>query len=87
MAQTVNCDALDPSLLVEEEMVHGYKAERSYPVRIGDPFHNRYKVIGKLGYGSASTVWLCHDRKRSNEYVHSASTTVSKDADSLTVSL
>lgn len=32
-------------------------------------FHNRYKVIGKLGYGSASTVWLCHDTSKEKEYV------------------
>jgi serine/threonine protein kinase len=30
-------------------------------VNIGDLFHQRYRVIGKLGYGTASTVWLCHD--------------------------
>ncbi|RMY68888.1 hypothetical protein D0863_06816, partial [Hortaea werneckii] len=28
-------------------------------------FQDRYRVIGKLGYGSTSTVWLCHDLSRS----------------------
>ncbi|PSK53401.1 hypothetical protein B9Z65_8956 [Elsinoe australis] len=36
---------------------------------IGEVFHNRYKVIGKLGYGSASTVWLGHDTSKEKEYV------------------
>ena len=53
-------ETIDPSLLVEEEeeMVRGYRAEHYYPVNIGDIFQDRYSVIGKLGYGSASTVWL-----------------------------
>jgi len=27
-----------------------------YPVRLGQIFNDRYKSIGKLGYGTASTV-------------------------------
>ncbi|KAE8415530.1 kinase-like domain-containing protein [Aspergillus pseudocaelatus] len=36
--------------------------------RVGAKFlHSRYTVLGKLGYGSYSTVWLCRDQ--SNKYV------------------
>jgi hypothetical protein len=34
-----------------------------YPVRIGEIFDSRYKVVGKLGYGAYSTVWLCRNVK------------------------
>lgn len=33
------------------------------PVHIQDIFHDRYRVIRKLGYGSYSTVWLAVDSK------------------------
>ena len=52
---------LDPSEKVEEETLPYYLAERYYPVRIGEIFRSRYQVLTKLGYGSASTIWLCRD--------------------------
>lgn len=45
----------------EEEGLPNYKAERYYPVRIGQVFQERYQIVGKLGFGGGSTVWLCHD--------------------------
>jgi hypothetical protein len=60
---------LEPSFAVEEETVRGYKAEHYYPVQIGHVFNDRYRVVGKLGYGSASTVWLCHDLRDEKQYV------------------
>uniref|UniRef100_T1JGA5 non-specific serine/threonine protein kinase n=1 Tax=Strigamia maritima TaxID=126957 RepID=T1JGA5_STRMM len=30
---------------------------------MGDVYHNRYSVVGKLGWGTYSTVWLCWDLK------------------------
>ncbi|KEQ90374.1 hypothetical protein AUEXF2481DRAFT_48747 [Aureobasidium subglaciale EXF-2481] len=59
---------LDPSTLIEEETLRDYKAERFLPVRTGEVFKSRYQSIGKLGYGSASTVWLCRDLFASNKY-------------------
>ncbi|KAF2756508.1 protein kinase [Pseudovirgaria hyperparasitica] len=50
-----------PSTPVEEESIPNYKAQRYYPVRIGEVFNQRYQVVAKLGYGSSSTVWLCRD--------------------------
>jgi serine/threonine-protein kinase SRPK3 len=46
---------------VEEETLAWYSPDVFYPVRIGDVFHSRYQVLGKLGYGAYSTVWLCRD--------------------------
>lgn len=47
--------------LVEEETLPFYKHEQYYPVRIGEIFNAKYQMIGKLGYGAYSTVWLCRD--------------------------
>ncbi|KAK5107107.1 hypothetical protein LTR62_001855 [Meristemomyces frigidus] len=35
----------------------------------GELFRDRYRVIGKLGYGSAFTVWLCRDQHNDDTYV------------------
>lgn len=52
---------LDPNDKLEEEKQRGYSPDQFYPVKIGNVFHSRYQVIGKLGYGGHSTVWLCRD--------------------------
>lgn len=54
-------DIIDPSHKVEEELIPSYKSENFYPARIGEVFNHRYQVVGKLGYGSSATVWLCRD--------------------------
>jgi serine/threonine-protein kinase SRPK3 len=54
-------ELIDPSEEIEEETIPGYKAQKFYPVRIGEVFRERYQVVGKLGYGASSTVWLCRD--------------------------
>ncbi|KAB5549658.1 serine threonine protein kinase, CMGC group [Coniochaeta sp. 2T2.1] len=46
---------------VEEEMFPDYKASRYYPVRIGEVLRDRYQIVGKLGFGTTSTVWLARD--------------------------
>lgn len=65
-----NCASIpsEPLPAIEEETVRGYKAEHYYPVQIGRVFQDRYRVVGKLGYGSASTVWLCRDLQDGNQY-------------------
>lgn len=55
--------------MIEEETVRDSKLNYYYPVQIGEVFQDRYRVIGKLGYGSASTVWLCHDLENDKGYV------------------
>ncbi|PWY91515.1 kinase domain protein [Aspergillus sclerotioniger CBS 115572] len=58
---------------IEEETLPHYKAAHYYSVRIGDVYHTRYQVVGKLGYGAYSTSWLCRDlspldHRRPNNY-------------------
>lgn len=48
---------------IEEETLPEYRSEDYYPVDIGEVFVGRYEVVGKLGYGSNSTSWLCRDRE------------------------
>ncbi|PYH83740.1 kinase-like protein [Aspergillus uvarum CBS 121591] len=61
--------------LWEEERLPFYKPQQFYPVHIGETLNTRYQVVGKLGYGSYSTVWLCRDksidlaRHSENKYV------------------
>ncbi|KAL3485704.1 kinase-like domain-containing protein [Aspergillus germanicus] len=56
-------DTIDPTVLIEEKTLPGYLAEQYYPARIGEVFNSRYQILTKLGFGSASTVWLCRDLK------------------------
>ncbi|PLB50864.1 kinase-like protein, partial [Aspergillus steynii IBT 23096] len=75
-------DELDTSLLVEEESIPTYKPELFYPAHIGDVFNHRYQVVGKLGYGSSSTVWLCRDlreRRYITLKIYTASKTVTRE--------
>ena len=46
---------------LEEELFPDYVASRYYPVRIGQTFRDRYQIVGKLGFGASSTVWLARD--------------------------
>ena len=48
---------------VEEENWKWYSVDTYYPVRIGETFRSQYQVLGKLGYGAHSTVWLGRDLK------------------------
>ncbi|KAH9215961.1 kinase-like protein [Leptodontidium sp. 2 PMI_412] len=54
-------EIIDVSVKIEEEMLPFYNPRLFYPVRIGEVFGNRYQVVAKLGYGTTSTTWLCHD--------------------------
>lgn len=48
---------------IEEETFPDYVASRYYPAYIGEVFRDRYQVVGKLGYGASSTVWLARDMR------------------------
>lgn len=52
---------LPEKTLIEEETLPHYDPDEFYPVHIGEVFENRYRVAGKLGYGTYSTSWLCRD--------------------------
>jgi len=53
-------------------LVPTYRPGLFYPVHIGEVFESRYQVLGKLGYGSRSTAWLCRDLRwvLQNRHVH-----------------
>ncbi|KAE8137308.1 kinase-like domain-containing protein [Aspergillus pseudotamarii] len=52
---------LDSTDKVEEEKLAWYSHYNFFPVKISDVFQSKYQVVGKLGYGGYSTVWLCRD--------------------------
>ncbi|CEJ60619.1 hypothetical protein PMG11_09188 [Penicillium brasilianum] len=52
---------LDSTEKLEEEKLAWYSKSNFFPVKIGDIFHSKYQVVGKLGYGGYSTVWLGRD--------------------------
>jgi hypothetical protein len=47
--------------LVEEQAILVSVQKRYYPVKLGDLYNQRYRVIAKLGFGQTSTVWLARD--------------------------
>ncbi|KAI0517286.1 serine threonine protein kinase, CMGC group [Xylaria bambusicola] len=56
-----NFPQIPADYLVEEETLPNYLASRYYPVRIGEVLRDRYQIVGKLGFGATSTVWLARD--------------------------
>ncbi|EEH36973.2 kinase domain-containing protein, partial [Paracoccidioides lutzii Pb01] len=64
--ETANASVLD------EERFDWFKKGCYYPVDIGDIFSSKYQIIGKLGFGVTSTVWLACDLElsRLRVYVH-----------------
>ncbi|KAI1110818.1 serine threonine protein kinase, CMGC group [Nemania sp. NC0429] len=46
---------------IEEERLPDYLASRYYPAHIGEVLKDRYQIVGKLGFGASSTVWLARD--------------------------
>lgn len=59
-----NFPLLDSTQKLEEETLPWYSPEGFYSVEIGEVFQSRYQVIGKLGYGGYSTIWLCRDLRQ-----------------------
>ncbi|KAI0112396.1 CMGC protein kinase [Nemania sp. FL0031] len=50
----------------EEERDVGF--EKFYPMTLGEVIKEKYKVVAKLGFGSASTIWCCRNLA-TNTYV------------------
>ncbi|KAI0003443.1 kinase-like domain-containing protein [Xylariaceae sp. FL0662B] len=73
-----NFARIPPNHKIEEETIPGYIASRYYPIHIGEILRDRYQVVGKLGFGATSTVWLARDLSHRRHvalklYIHSAS--------------
>ena len=56
-----NFSKIPATRLIEEETFPDYSASRYYPVRRGEILRDRYQIVGKLGFGAPSTVWLARD--------------------------
>lgn len=60
------CHLYEPIEAVEK--LESYRLGGYHPIAIGDQFHDRYRVVHKLGHGTYSTIWLAQDQKL-NRYV------------------
>jgi serine/threonine-protein kinase SRPK3 len=73
-AQSPDClvsalnDSPDTSSQDIEEGRDVYRPGGFHPVYIGDVYHDKYKVLNKIGYGVYSTVWLARDLQASLVY-------------------
>ncbi|CAG8973431.1 hypothetical protein HYALB_00006457 [Hymenoscyphus albidus] len=67
---------------VEEE---NFGIERYYPTRIGEVLSSRYQVVGKLGFGNSSTVWLARDLQAHRHVAVKIFTNDSKDTDEIAI--
>ena len=56
-------EVVSDTVLFEEEQLEEFQRGVYYPVKIGDVFASKYQVVGKLGFGVTSTVWLARDLK------------------------
>ncbi|OBT73931.1 hypothetical protein VF21_07425 [Pseudogymnoascus sp. 05NY08] len=54
---------INASEVHEEEQFADFNTRQYYPVNIGEVFNSKYQVVGKLGLGVTSTVWLARDLK------------------------
>ena len=61
-------EVLYERLIEDVERIEYYQEGGYHPVEIGDYFHDRYRLVHKLGHGTYSTIWLARD-ERSNRYV------------------
>ena len=52
---------VDASEILEEERFDEFRAGQYYPVEIGDIYASKYQILGKLGFGTTSTVWLARN--------------------------
>lgn len=59
--RTTGFDIVSEKQVLEEEQFDDFKAGLYYPVNIGDVYDSRYQVLGKLGFGTTSTVWLARN--------------------------
>ncbi|KXJ88413.1 kinase-like domain-containing protein [Microdochium bolleyi] len=46
---------------IDEDCLSGYFASGYHPVRLVEVLRDQYQIVGKLGFGATSTIWLvCH---------------------------
>ncbi|KAJ5782070.1 hypothetical protein N7457_003844 [Penicillium paradoxum] len=47
--------------VLEEEYFEEFRNGQYYPANLGDVLNSKYQIVGKLGFGVTSTVWLARD--------------------------
>ncbi|KAK3293055.1 kinase-like domain-containing protein [Chaetomium fimeti] len=57
-------EVIAPSVKLDEETHSWYSVKNFYPAAIGEVLQSRYQIVAKLGYGAASTTWLCRDLRQ-----------------------
>ncbi|KAJ5419805.1 uncharacterized protein N7487_003355, partial [Penicillium crustosum] len=66
---TAGWETIPDDETIEEEQIEEFLQQNGYlPVDIGDILLSRYQVVGKLGWGITSTVWLARDLEM-NDYM------------------
>ncbi|CZT09077.1 related to dis1-suppressing protein kinase dsk1 [Rhynchosporium agropyri] len=78
----VKSPLIKPSEKVEEE---NFGLDRYYPARIGDVLSSRYQIVGKLGFGTSSTVWLVRDLEAHRHVAVKIFTHDSQDTDEIAI--
>jgi hypothetical protein len=63
---TTEFELISDAQLLNEEQFNSFKRGLYYPVKIGDVFASKYQVVGKLGCGVTSTVWLARDLQQAS---------------------
>lgn len=58
---TTGFETVRPSEILDEKRFEKFKLGQYYPANIGDVICSKYQIVGKLGFGTTSTVWLAHD--------------------------
>lgn len=58
---TSGFETVRSSEVLDEERFEKFKQGQYYPGNIGDVICSKYQIVGKLGFGTTSTVWLAHD--------------------------
>lgn len=56
-----NFSILPSDQKIEEEAHDSVSKGRYYPVQIGEVIQQKYQILGKLGFGLGSTVWLANE--------------------------
>ena len=59
--QNTKYEVIGAAQKLEEEHYDDYNTGKYYPACIGDVLAFKYQVVGKLGFGVSSTVWLARD--------------------------
>jgi hypothetical protein len=57
----IGFEVVSEHVILEEEQLQECKRGPYYPVNIGGVFDAKYQIVGKLGVGVSSTVWLARD--------------------------